>query len=82
MPTSHFCKGEWRDGPVSACPRHQKLSKSQPNVYRGIGEPGGRSGTRAPETSGGETGSTGSGSSKPKPKPKPAAGSGSGAKES
>lgn len=43
MPTSHHCNGEWRDGPVSACPEHQKLSKKQTSVHRGVGEPGGTS---------------------------------------
>jgi hypothetical protein len=75
MPTSHYCKGKWRDGPVSTCPRHQKLSKKQTNVYRGVGDPGGKSGgTKAPETSEGNAAS--SDSSPPKPAP------GSGSKES
>lgn len=57
MPTSHYCNGEWRDGPVSACSRHKRLSKKQTNVYRGVGEPGGRS-PQAP-SSAGEGGSKG-----------------------
>ena len=45
MATSHFCKGKWRSGSVEACPRHEKLARPQSNVYRGVGDPGGRSGS-------------------------------------
>jgi hypothetical protein len=78
MPTSHFCNGKWRDGPVSACDRHQKLPKKQTTVYRGVGEPGGKGGAKAPKKKG-DVGSSKSSSSTPK---KPPAGSGSGSKES
>lgn len=42
MATSHYCEGKWREGSVASCDRHTKLSKTQTNVYRGVGEPGGR----------------------------------------
>lgn len=80
MPTSHFCIGKWRDGPVSACGRHLKLSKKQTTVYRGVGEPGGKGAAKAPKKKiGGDVGSSKSSSSTPK---KPPASSGSGSKES
>jgi hypothetical protein len=41
MATSHYCNGEWRDGTVSDCPHHKKLSVRQPTVHRGVGSPGG-----------------------------------------
>ncbi len=44
MATSHYCHGKWRSGSVGSCPRHDKLSKKQTTVYRGVGDPGGRSG--------------------------------------
>jgi hypothetical protein len=78
MPTSHYCNGKWRDGPVSACPRHQKLSKKLTNVHRGVGEPGGQGGTKAPKTGGSDTGSSDSSS----PETEPSGGSGSRSKES
>ena len=34
MATSHLCNGKWRPGPVAACPKHTRLSKKQPSVYR------------------------------------------------
>ena len=34
MATSHFCNGKWRPGTVASCPKHKKLSKKQPSVYR------------------------------------------------
>jgi len=77
MPTSHFCRGKWRQGPVAACPHHQKLSKTQPTVHRGVGEPGGRRGAGSQGTGGGG-GKGDSGSSGPKPSPA----SGSSSKES
>lgn len=43
MATSHYCHGKWREGSVASCDRHSKLSKKQANVYRGVGDPGGRS---------------------------------------
>jgi len=43
LATSHYCHGKWRSGSVGSCPRHDKLAKKQTNVYRGVGEPGGRS---------------------------------------
>jgi hypothetical protein len=46
LATSHYCHGKWRSGSVGSCPRHDKLAKKQPNVYRGVGDPGGRSGTK------------------------------------
>ena len=74
MATSHYCDGKWRSGPVSACPRHTKLAKKQTNVYRGVGEPGGRSGTPSTpvggDAGGSSSGSAASESSKPSP-PKP-----------
>ncbi len=48
MATSHYCHGKWREGSVASCNRHSKLSKKQTNVYRGVGDPGGRS--KAPKT--------------------------------
>lgn len=41
MATSHYCQGEWRDGTVSDCSNHKKLSLRQPTVHRGVGSPGG-----------------------------------------
>jgi hypothetical protein len=80
MPTSHFCNGKWRDGPVSACDRHQKLPKKQTTVYRGVGEPGGKGGAKAPKKKTGRgAGSPKSSLSAPK---KPPASSGSDSKES
>ncbi len=62
MATSHFCNGTWRDGPVSACDKHKKLSSKQATVYRGTGTPGGFSG-KAPESdAGGSSGSSDNGS--------------------
>ncbi|MBT8239740.1 MAG: hypothetical protein KJN63_00765 [Acidimicrobiia bacterium] len=46
MATSHYCHGKWRSGSVGSCPRHEKLAKKQTNVYRGVGDPGGRSGSK------------------------------------
>ena len=46
MATSHYCHGKWRSGSVGSCPRHEKLAKKQTTVYRGVGDPGGRSGTK------------------------------------
>ena len=60
MATSHYCDGEWRDGPVESCSRHKRLSKKQTNVYRGVGEPGGRSAQPQPRESGSTKGSSGS----------------------
>jgi len=34
MATSHLCNGKWRPGPVAECPKHTRLSKKQPSVYR------------------------------------------------
>jgi hypothetical protein len=66
MATSHFCNGKWRDGPVADCPNHKKLSKKQSTVHRGVGEPGGSSGKKAPAKGGsGDSGSSSSGSAKP-----------------
>ena len=76
MATSHLCHGKWRDGPVAACPRHTKLSKPQTNVYRGVGEPGGRGKSQAPKSGGGDAAPAAPSSPKPKPT------SGSGSKES
>lgn len=65
MATSHYCNGKWRDGPVSACPKHKKLSARQPTVHRGVGTPGGFSDSRPSESSGSSdsSGSASSGSS-------------------
>jgi len=71
LATSHYCHGKWRTGSVASCDRHNKLSKKQTNVYRGVGEPGGRSGKPQPPKStkskksskpGSSSGSSGSGS--------------------
>lgn len=43
MATSHYCRGKWRSGSVASCSHHDRLSKKQATVYRGVGEPGGRS---------------------------------------
>ena len=51
MATSHYCHGKWRSGSVGSCPRHDKLAKKQTNVYRGVGEPGGRSAAPQPPKS-------------------------------
>ena len=50
MATSHYCHGKWRSGSVGSCPRHEKLAKKQTTVYRGVGDPGGRSGTKKAAT--------------------------------
>jgi hypothetical protein len=63
MATSHYCNGTWRDGPVAGCPRHRKLSKKLTKVYGGVGEPGGTSATKAPQSGGGEAGASDSQSS-------------------
>ena len=35
MATSHICtNGKWKPGPVADCPKHTRLSKKQPSVYR------------------------------------------------
>jgi hypothetical protein len=44
MPTSHFCGGKWRPGPVADCPKHTRLSKKQKSVYRSGDGPSGKSG--------------------------------------
>ena len=41
MATTHYCNGKWREGPVSACNKHKKLSSKQATVHRGAGAPGG-----------------------------------------
>ncbi len=46
MATSHYCDGKWRDGTVSECPKHKKLSGRQPTVHRGVGSPGGFKSTK------------------------------------
>lgn len=43
MATSHYCHGKWRSGSVESCTKHEKLAKKQTNVYKGVGNPGGRS---------------------------------------
>ncbi len=43
MATSHYCNGKWRDGPVSACPRHKQKDRKQPSVFR-TGDSGGDGG--------------------------------------
>ena len=65
MATSHYCNGKWRDGPLSDCPKHAKLSSTQATVHRGKGSPGGLS-SKEPKSSGsaGGSGSASSGSSK------------------
>lgn len=40
MPTSHMCHGKWRPGPVAECPKHTRLSKKMPSVYRSKDEGG------------------------------------------
>lgn len=74
MPTSHFCKDRWRDGPVAECPRHQKLSKPQTNVYKGIGEPGGRNAAKPPSSGEAKPAAK---PAAPAPKAAPSGGSGS-----
>jgi hypothetical protein len=44
MPTSHFCGGKWRPGPVADCPKHTRLSKKQKSVYRSGDDQSGKSG--------------------------------------
>lgn len=73
MATSHYCRGKWRSGPVSSCTHHSKLAKKQTNVYKGVGDPGGRSGK-----AGGRSGGT----SKPPPASKPKASGSSDSKKS
>ena len=34
MATSHLCNGKWRPGGVESCPKHKRISKKQPSVYR------------------------------------------------
>ena len=63
MATSHYCNGEWRDGPVESCSRHKRLSKKQINVYKGVGDPGGRSGQGRSSESDSKGGSSGAESS-------------------
>ncbi len=55
MATSHYCNGKWRDGPVSACPRHKQKDRKQTSVFRS--GPGGDS---VGGDSGGDAGSTSS----------------------
>lgn len=38
MATSHLCNGKWRPGGVEACPKHKRISKKQPSVYRSADE--------------------------------------------
>ena len=45
MATSHMCHGKWRPGPVADCPKHTRLSKKQPSVYRSKDEGGSASGS-------------------------------------
>lgn len=63
MATSHYCNGEWRDGPVESCSRHKRLSKKQTNVYKGVGEPGGRSKSAPPKSESSGKGTSGSSAS-------------------
>jgi hypothetical protein len=73
LATSHYCRGKWRSGPVSSCSHHARLAKKQINVYKGVGDPGGRSdasgggsGSGGASGSGGDSKATGGGSvSKP-----------------
>lgn len=44
MATSHYCGGTWRDGPLSACPKHKRLDRKAPSVYRDGGSGGESSG--------------------------------------
>ena len=62
MATSHFCNGEWRDGPLAGCPRHKQLSKRQATVHKGVGTPGGFK-TSPPKSGSGGSSSGGSSSS-------------------
>ena len=35
LATSHLCtNGKWKPGPVADCPKHTRLSKKQPSVYK------------------------------------------------
>jgi hypothetical protein len=67
LATSHYCRGKWRSGPVSSCSHHARLAKKQINVYKGVGDPGGRSDASGGGSgSGGDSKATGGGSvSKP-----------------
>ncbi len=47
MATSHYCGGTWREGPLAACPKHKRLDRKAPSVYRNGGG----------EASGGDDGS-------------------------
>lgn len=63
MATSHFCNGEWRDGPLAGCPRHKQLSKRQATVHKGVGTPGGFKSAPSSDSSdsSGSSGSSGGG---------------------
>jgi len=65
MATSHYCQGEWRDGTLSDCPNHKKLSLRQPTVHRGVGSPGGFKSAKPTSESTPKPASKGSSSSKP-----------------
>lgn len=58
MATSHYCNGKWRDGTLAECDKHTLLAKRQPNVYRGVGDPGGRSSKPPKSSSKGSGGSS------------------------
>ncbi len=58
MTTSHLCNGKWKPGPLEDCPKHTRLSKKQPSVYRSRDDGGASSGSGS-----GRSGS--SGGSKP-----------------
>lgn len=45
MATSHLCNGKWRPGAVAECPKHTRLGRKQPSVYRSGDTPGGTGGS-------------------------------------
>ena len=65
MATSHLCNGRWRPGPVAECGKHSQLSKRQPSVYRGVGDPGGRSPRPPPKSKGSSSSGSGGPSEEP-----------------
>lgn len=77
MATSHYCDGKWRDGTVSECPKHKKLSARQPTVHRGVGSPGGFKSAKPASDSTPKPAGKDSSAAKPSGAPKPSGSKGS-----
>lgn len=52
MATSHLCNGKWRPGPVAECPKHTRLGRKQPSVYRSGDAPAGSGSTGGSKSEG------------------------------